>query len=95
MHQVNRACSNEGAGDRDAIRVACCGNAARAITKVYAKGDWRSSRRTRHCDLSAFGLRHPFLGRLNFCRRFAFIAAQEIRHTNQLWEIGQNLRKDV
>lgn len=50
---------------------------------------------TQHRDLSAYGWRHPFLGRLNFYRWFAFIAAHEIRHSKQMWEIGQNLRKDV
>lgn len=50
---------------------------------------------TRHRDLSAYGWRHPFLGRLNFYGWFAFIAAHEIRHSRQLREIGQNLRKRV
>jgi hypothetical protein len=50
---------------------------------------------TQHRDLSAYGWRHPFLGRLNFYGWFSFIAAHEIRHSKQMWEIGQNLRKDV
>jgi hypothetical protein len=50
---------------------------------------------TRHRDLRAYGWRHPFLGRLNFYGWFRFIAAHEIRHSKQLWEIGQNLRKGV
>jgi len=50
---------------------------------------------TRHRDLRAYGWRHPFLGRLNFYGWFQFIAAHEIRHSKQLWEIAQNLRKDV
>jgi len=50
---------------------------------------------TQHRDLSAYGWRHPFLGRLNFYGWFAFIAAHEIRHSKQMWEIGQNLLKDV
>jgi hypothetical protein len=50
---------------------------------------------TQHRDLSAYGWKHPFLGRLNFYTWFAFIAAHEIRHSKQMWEIGQNLRKDV
>lgn len=50
---------------------------------------------TQHRDLSAYGWRHPFLGRLSFYSWFAFIAAHEIRHSKQMWEIGQNLRKDV
>ena len=50
---------------------------------------------TQHRDLSAYSWRHPFLGRLNFYNWFAFIAAHEIRHSKQMWEIGQNLRKDV
>jgi DinB family protein len=50
---------------------------------------------TRHRDLRAYGWRHPFLGRLNFYGWFRFVAAHEIRHSKQLWEIGQNLRKGV
>src|SRR5215467_13424219 len=50
---------------------------------------------TRHRDLRANGWRHPFLGRLNFYGWFRFIAAHEIRHSKQMWEIAQNLRKDV
>jgi len=50
---------------------------------------------TQHRNLSAYGWRHPFLGRLNFYDWFRFIAAHEVRHSKQLWEIGQNLRKDV
>jgi hypothetical protein len=50
---------------------------------------------TQHRDLSAYGWRHPFLGRLNFYGWFAFIATHEIRHSKQMWEIGQNLRKGV
>lgn len=50
---------------------------------------------TRHRDLRAYGWRHPFLGRLNFYGWFRFIAAHEIRHSKQMWEVAQNLRKDV
>jgi hypothetical protein len=50
---------------------------------------------TQHRDLSAYGWRHPFLGRLDFYDWFAFLAAHEIRHSKQMWEIGQILRKGV
>jgi len=50
---------------------------------------------TRHRDLSAYSWRHPFLGRLNFHDWFAFLSAHEIRHSKQMWEIAQNLRKGV
>ena len=50
---------------------------------------------TRHRDLSAYGWRHPFLGRLDLYGWFQFIAAHEVRHSKQMWEIGQNLRKGV
>jgi len=50
---------------------------------------------TRYRDLRAYGWRHPFLGRLNFYSWFRFIAAHEIRHSKQMWEIAQNLRKGV
>jgi DinB superfamily len=50
---------------------------------------------TRHRELIAYSWRHPFLGRLNFYDWFRFLAAHEIRHSKQMWEIGQNLRKGV
>ena len=50
---------------------------------------------TRHRDLRAYGWRHPYLGRLNFYGWFRFIAAHEIRHSKQMLEIAQNLRKGV
>jgi len=50
---------------------------------------------TRLRDLGAYGWRHPFLGRLNFYDWFRFIAAHEIRHSKQMREIAQNLRKGV
>ena len=50
---------------------------------------------TQHRDLSAYSWRHPFLDRLDFYDWFAFLAAHEIRHSKQMWEIGQILRKGV
>jgi DinB superfamily len=50
---------------------------------------------TRHRDLRAYGWRHPFLGRLNFYNWFQFIAAHEIRHSKQMWELVKILRKGV
>lgn len=50
---------------------------------------------TQHRDLSGYYWKHPFLGRLNFYAWFEFIAAHQIRHSKQMWEIGQNLRKGV
>ena len=46
-------------------------------------------------DLCRYSWRHPFLGYLNFYEWFGFIAAHEIRHSKQMWEIGQNLPKGV
>ena len=43
---------------------------------------------TKSRDLSAYGWRHPFLGRLNFYEWFAFVGSHEIRHTKQLQEIA-------
>ena len=51
--------------------------------------------KTHRRDLSRYSWRHPFLGHLNFCEWFAFIAAHQIRHSKQMWEIGQNLPKGV
>ncbi len=50
---------------------------------------------TRNRDLSAYGWRHPFLGRLDFYEWFEFIGAHEIRHTKQMQEIAGNLPKPV
>lgn len=50
---------------------------------------------TLHRDLSVYGWQHPFLGRLNFYEWFAFLAAHQVRHVKQMWEIAQNLPKDV
>ena len=46
-------------------------------------------------DLSRYSWLHPFLGYLNFYEWFAFIAAHQIRHSKQMWEIAQNLPKGV
>jgi hypothetical protein len=51
--------------------------------------------KTRGRELSRYFWRHPFLGYLNFYTWFAFIAAHQVRHSKQMWEIGQNLPKDV
>ncbi len=51
-------------------------------------------RQTGKRDLSAYGWRHPFLGRLNFYEWFEFIA-HEIRHRKQMQEIADNLPKSV
>jgi hypothetical protein len=51
--------------------------------------------KTRGRELSKYFWRHPFLGCLNFYTWFAFIAAHQVRHSKQMWEIGQNLPKDV
>jgi len=50
---------------------------------------------TLHRDLSRYGWNHPFLGRLSFYAWFAFLAAHQVRHSKQMWEIAQNLPKDV
>ena len=50
---------------------------------------------TLHRDLSRYGWKHPFLGRLSFYAWFAFIADHQVRHSRQMWEIAQNLPKDV
>lgn len=50
---------------------------------------------TLHRDLSAYVWRHPFLGNLNFYNWIAFVGAHQIRHAKQMWEIRQNLPKDV
>ena len=39
--------------------------------------------------------RHPFVGYLNLYDRFAFVAPHPVRVRKQMWEIGQNLPKDV
>jgi DinB family protein len=46
-------------------------------------------------DLSAYGWRHPFVGRLNFYQWFAFIGSHQIRHTKQMQEIAANFPKSV
>lgn len=50
---------------------------------------------TRGRDLTAYGWRHPFLGRLNFYQWFEFVGSHEIRHMRQLQEITRNLPKPV
>lgn len=50
---------------------------------------------TVHRDLSSYFWSHPFLGCLGFYEWFAFLVAHQIRHSKQMWEIGQNLPKDV
>ncbi len=50
---------------------------------------------TRNRDLSAYGWRHPFLGRLNFYEWFEFIGAHQIRHRKQMQEIAGNFPKSV
>lgn len=44
-------------------------------------------------DLSVYGWRHPFLGRLNFYEWFEFVGSHEIRHTKQMQEIAGTYRK--
>jgi hypothetical protein len=46
-------------------------------------------------ELSEYHWRHPFLGHLSFYDWFAFVAAHQLHHSKQMWEIGQNLPKDV
>jgi DinB family protein len=46
-------------------------------------------------DLSAYGWRHPFLGRRDFYEWFEFIGAHEIRHSKQMQEIADNFPKSV
>ncbi len=50
---------------------------------------------TRNRDLSAYGWRHPFLGRLNFYEWFEFVGSHEIRHRKQMQEIAGNFPKSV
>ena len=45
--------------------------------------------------LSAYGWRHPFVGRLNFYEWFEFIGSHQIRHTKQMREIAVNFPKSV
>jgi DinB superfamily len=52
-------------------------------------------RQTGGRDLSAYGWRHPFLGRLNFYEWFEFIGAHQIRHRKQMQEIADNFPKSV
>jgi hypothetical protein len=46
-------------------------------------------------DCSVYRWRHPFLGSLNFCDWFTFVAAHQIRHTKQMVEISKNIPKRV
>ena len=50
---------------------------------------------TQNRDLSAYGWRHVFLGRLNIYEWFEMIAAHQVRHTKQMKEIGRRLPKVV
>jgi hypothetical protein len=50
---------------------------------------------THRRELREYYWRHPFLGHLNFYDWFAFVAAHQLRHSKQMWEIGQNLPKGV
>ena len=50
---------------------------------------------TRDRDLSAYGWRHPFLGRLNFYEWFEFVGCHQIRHRKQMQEIADNFPKSV
>jgi DinB family protein len=50
---------------------------------------------TKRRDLSAYGWRHPFVGRLNFYQWFAFVGSHQIRHTKQMQEIAANFPKSV
>lgn len=42
---------------------------------------------TQNRDLSAYGWRHAFLGRLNMYEWFRLIAAHQLRHTKQMTEV--------
>jgi hypothetical protein len=44
-------------------------------------------------DLSAYSWPHPFLGNLNFYDWFRLLANHEVRHTKQILEIVDTLRK--
>jgi len=46
-------------------------------------------------NFTRYSWRHPFLGYLNFYEWFTFVAAHQNRHSQQMWEIGQNLPKGV
>ncbi len=48
---------------------------------------------TQERDLAAYRWPHPFLGSLGFYQWFLFIAAHERRHTKQILEIVEKLRK--
>jgi hypothetical protein len=50
---------------------------------------------TKGRDLSAYGWRHPFLGRLNFYEWFEFVGSHQIRHRKQMQEIADNFPKPV
>ncbi len=60
--------------------------AARERTLAFLTG-------TRDRDLSAYSWPHPFLGNLNFYDWFRFLAHHEVRHTKQILEIVDTLRK--
>jgi hypothetical protein len=46
-------------------------------------------------DLSKYCMPHPFLGILNAYGWLQLIASHEVRHTEQMWEIGCALPKVV
>ena len=50
---------------------------------------------TKRRDLSAYGWRHPFVGRLNFYEWFTFIGPHQIRHAKQMQEIAAKFPKSV
>jgi hypothetical protein len=50
---------------------------------------------TKSRDLSDYRWNHPFLGNLSLYGWFELIAAHEVRHTRQMREIGNQLRKVV
>jgi DinB superfamily len=50
---------------------------------------------TKARDLTAYRIRHPFLGSLNTYGWFQMLASHEIRHTKQMREIGSDLQNVV
>lgn len=50
---------------------------------------------TERRDLSAYCWRHPFLGMLNAYEWMEMIAAHQVRHTKQVWEIGGKLSRKL
>jgi len=50
---------------------------------------------TKSRDMSAYGWRHPFVGRLNFYQWFEFVGCHQVRHAKQMQEIAESFPKSV